>query len=294
MEAAAACSTLAAARQPDTRGLDNFTLLEPVGTRPGREADARADLATLIRFLGEDQFERALYSWTLDIAKVSVLFAIELYDSGSGRVLVTEGRDVDLTQRARLISRDYAETDYAEDEVFAEHNHGLPGEIDLVVQAGADRHGSFRYKYFDDMGTLQEISVFGRETGSTLYVGFSSAESGFNEIEIARLKTVSPLIINLVRKHAAIVDARGLGIHALRERRLDTLHRVLLQHESALTCREAEVCAAIVIGYRAEAVADRLGISPNTVATHRKRAYAKLNISSQTELFGIFFGGWSS
>ena len=47
------------------------------------------------------------------------------------------------------------------------------------------------------------------------------------------------------------------------------------------------------MGYRAEAIAARLDISPNTVATHRKRGYAKLHISSHTELFGILFSGWS-
>ena len=62
---------------------------------------------------------------------------------------------------------------------------------------------------------------------------------------------------------------------------------------SGLTQRELEVCAMIVTGHRAEAIGSLLGISAHTVATHRKNAYAKLEISGQSELFGILFAGWS-
>jgi len=48
---------------------------------------------------------------------------------------------------------------------------------------------------------------------------------------------------------------------------------------------EAAVCARIVTGYSNEAIALDLGISFHSVRTYRKRAYAKLNVTSQNELF---------
>lgn len=254
-----------------------------------------ADLTRLVDLLGTDRFERELYDFVSKHISLSVLFAIELRDDGhGGRVLVTEGADGDLTERARKISRDYAESDYATDEVFMRHSHGPPGAMEMVLQHATDRQGSFRLKYFDDMDTTEEISSFSRQIGGTLYLGYSSTVAGFSVKEIARIKKMSPLLTSLVARHTALVDAAGVNLEVLRERRLDTLRRVLVQHEAGLTTREADVCAAIVIGYRTDAIAVRLDISPNTVATHRKRAYAKLNISSQTELFGIFFAGWAS
>jgi DNA-binding CsgD family transcriptional regulator len=40
-----------------------------------------------------------------------------------------------------------------------------------------------------------------------------------------------------------------------------------------------------VLGHGAEATGPLLGIATQTVASHRKRAYAKLGIGSQAELF---------
>jgi DNA-binding CsgD family transcriptional regulator len=59
----------------------------------------------------------------------------------------------------------------------------------------------------------------------------------------------------------------------------------MMQDNQLLTRREAEVCTGIVLGYTILGLSMNLGISVNTVATHRKRAYAKLRISSQNELF---------
>lgn len=53
--------------------------------------------------------------------------------------------------------------------------------------------------------------------------------------------------------------------------------------------REAEVCAHIVLGYSTLAFGLRLGVSLNTVATHRRRAYLKLGVCSQNELFERYF-----
>ncbi len=67
------------------------------------------------------------------------------------------------------------------------------------------------------------------------------------------------------------------------------LRSTLLKAPGALTQREAEICASIALGYTTLGISLKLGISINTVATHRKRAYAKLGISSQNELFARYF-----
>ena len=49
--------------------------------------------------------------------------------------------------------------------------------------------------------------------------------------------------------------------------------------------REAEVVSRIVMGMRTEAIGAELGIKAATVITFRKRAYAKLGVARQAELF---------
>ncbi len=52
----------------------------------------------------------------------------------------------------------------------------------------------------------------------------------------------------------------------------------------ALTPRERDVCAAILSGLTLHGVAASLGISFHTVHTLRRRAYARLGISTEREL----------
>ncbi|WP_263333555.1 helix-turn-helix transcriptional regulator [Albidovulum salinarum] len=54
-----------------------------------------------------------------------------------------------------------------------------------------------------------------------------------------------------------------------------------------LSPREAEVVQLILRGHSTPTAADVLGISPGTVKVHRRHAYAKLGIASQSELFSM-------
>ncbi|NPT56952.1 helix-turn-helix transcriptional regulator [Paraburkholderia elongata] len=58
-----------------------------------------------------------------------------------------------------------------------------------------------------------------------------------------------------------------------------------------LSSREAAVCARIVTGYSNEAIALDLGLSFHSIRTYRRRAYVKLNVTSQNELFALILKG---
>ena len=57
---------------------------------------------------------------------------------------------------------------------------------------------------------------------------------------------------------------------------------------SVLTRREQQVVELVLLGHSTRLVAEKLGISAETVKLHRKHAYAKLEVSSQAELFYLF------
>lgn len=57
--------------------------------------------------------------------------------------------------------------------------------------------------------------------------------------------------------------------------------------ERGLTQRELDVCARTLIGLTAEGIALDLNIKKTSVLTYRKRAYARLGVSSQTQLFRL-------
>ena len=83
---------------------------------------------------------------------------------------------------------------------------------------------------------------------------------------------------------------RGDGVTpADREQIYQSVCEVLFNSGHGLTRREAEVCASIVLGRKVAGTSRKLNISAHTVATHRKRAYSKLGIGSQNELFARYF-----
>jgi len=58
-----------------------------------------------------------------------------------------------------------------------------------------------------------------------------------------------------------------------------------LNRRKRLSMREAAVCARIVIGHTNESISLDLDISFHSVTTYRRRAYEKLGVTSQSELF---------
>ena len=59
--------------------------------------------------------------------------------------------------------------------------------------------------------------------------------------------------------------------------------------KSVLTERERDVVHLLLQGNSAKAIARALAISPDTARNHLKRIYPKLEVSSQAELFALFF-----
>ncbi len=57
---------------------------------------------------------------------------------------------------------------------------------------------------------------------------------------------------------------------------------------SSLTKREQEIAQLIVEGLENQTIGEQLFISPNTVHSHRKKIFKKLNVHSATELVKLF------
>lgn len=57
---------------------------------------------------------------------------------------------------------------------------------------------------------------------------------------------------------------------------------------SVLTVRETQVLQLKLRGYATKYIAQKLGITPETIKHHRKNIYTKLDINSQAEMFHLF------
>lgn len=147
-----------------------------------------------------------------------------------------------------------------------------------------------------------EIVILGKVADKVYYIGLSAGPCAehFSRDEIDATKRLSGFILRTLHRHheLACVDEDGddrSTIHdldcpeELRAGTLDHLRDVMIAGPHRLTPREAEICARIIMGYSAVAISLNLSISTHTVATHRKRAYAKMGILSLNELFVRYF-----
>lgn len=153
-----------------------------------------------------------------------------------------------------------------EDEELGYRTHGWPKGLEELVMA-IDLPG----------GGMAEVSL-----------SRIRAEGGFSADAVARLRRAFPMIAALFRRlwQALSRSETGLEPHAV-----DSLFETF--GRDVLTGRERDVAILILRGHSSESIGYHLGISTATVKTHRQKLYAKLNVSTQQELFSTFLRGLS-
>ena len=151
-----------------------------------------------------------------------------------------------------------------------------PGEIH-------EKH--YRRDCYSTLDLVDRFSILRKRDKATMRLNvYRSRSSGrFSEGQVDKIVQASDLLFALVTKH-----------HDLSKRQTataETTRRRLLLIERRLTPRELDICTGIIAGQTSEAIALSLGLSVNTVLTYRKRAYARLNISTQNELIRLALQG---
>jgi DNA-binding CsgD family transcriptional regulator len=114
----------------------------------------------------------------------------------------------------------------------------------------------------------------------------------FSAREFRLLESIAPIVTSLAQNHwqdapdwfgAESSDLETGDNRTIIENTVSTLF------SPRITPRETQVVAQVLEGHSSDSIARILGISVGTVRIHRRNVYAKLNISSQQELFSIFF-----
>jgi DNA-binding CsgD family transcriptional regulator len=92
----------------------------------------------------------------------------------------------------------------------------------------------------------------------------------------ASLCDFAELALPLLEQHKRLMPQRPAAGFA----DMESIKRRLEDRYPSLADRELEVCALTMSGFTAKSIARTLNISPATVMTYRRRAYAKLGISA--------------
>jgi DNA-binding CsgD family transcriptional regulator len=143
--------------------------------------------------------------------------------------------------------------------------------------------------YFINSGALDEIGFVRPGPAGTLCIsiGRNTGRAPFSDDDITRLDRFSRIASVICARHLDIADLPAVPA-------LDEPALILLMEQRigiSLPPQERRVAGEILRGRSNIAIALALSLSVDTIKTHRRNLYARLNISSQGELFRMVLRG---
>lgn len=257
-------------------------LTEPLDTSPQY-------IASFLESLGTEQFGSGLFRFVS--RRINIAYSTALYFPyvGGYPIVVAEGQGP-LGEAGRAATQQYLQGSFSQDANFISLTAALRGRplAARCMHRDAIVDPSYRARFFDDLNLHEKFSFVARANLGIVYVNWYRAvpDGRFQPDDLFALQHMSAVCISAVRKHLALMPPK-IGGGTNHGERLQLIQRLLMNRCYCLTPREAQICAHVVLGYSSCAIAGLLGLAESTVGTFRKRAYARLGISSQSELFAI-------
>ncbi|WP_431285484.1 helix-turn-helix transcriptional regulator [Humitalea sp. 24SJ18S-53] len=192
----------------------------------------------------------------------------------TGRPSVILAENAGPTAVAHQVARRYVDRYWTMDPL---HERQPAGPCLVEIDAADVTHADYRTDCYTAVHLGARLSVCDSRPGGALRLNFYRARR-FTPAEIGAVVGSMALLMPLLWRQAA--EVRSLP-------RAESFAARVAATFPTMPRRERDVCALIAAGVGSEGIALELGISRNTVLTYRKRAYARLSISSQNELLRL-------
>ena len=184
---------------------------------------------------------------------------------------------------------------------YARHYYALDGNQSVIApvcvkpdsaivlhQQASDEidHPGYRAACYQRPNVSDRLSLLVQPAGDIwLSVNFyrDSAQGKFAPGEIAAIETLAPLFAHGVQHHYRL---NGQPVQGAAPMMLASLRR----HCPQLSKRELDVLRGVLEGLTAAEIAEATGLQPSSVITYQKRAYKRMGISSQRQLFALCLG----
>lgn len=235
------------------------------------------DVTPAVLAIGRSDFPEVLIDLLRRQAGVGHCMVFALSRAGAAHCLLDAGNIPIGGDLGAAYAGQFHESDPNRDALFE-----TEGDAPIMLPAFAPRMYGARYRkiFFQDSGIVDKCATAIWVDDSCFYVNFYriAAQGRFGAAQRERLEAIAPAIAASVARHFQEGATPDQSLAALFATRAPL---------SALTPREQEVCRHILSGFSSEAISQGLGISLHSTLTYRKRAYERLGISSQNELFAI-------
>ncbi|WP_375057303.1 LuxR C-terminal-related transcriptional regulator [Zobellella sp. DQSA1] len=199
-----------------------------------------------------------------------------------------------LTEQRQVLFEHYLHQAYREDPFYQAVQTGVAPGVYLLSEllprffTKSDYYRGF----YQNTGWHDEVGIISRvndEVTVVFSLGRLGRRTAMGQEQLAALRQLEPLLQNLCLQHWGALAGE---LSAAPPEQDDVKGRIDLAFASLggklLTKREREVLRLVLLGHRSREIGERLGIGEGTVKNHRKRAYAKLGLGSQSELFLLF------
>ncbi len=235
--------------------------------------------ADAVLAIGRPQFPQTLMASLRRAAGVDHCMVFSFDEAGAARCRLDLGAIPTGHELGAAYSGHYHRADPNRDVIFEGRARGAP--ILLPTFAPQMYGRPYRKLFFEESGIVDKFATALWAGGTCFYLNFYRirCSGGFRRPQLERLRQAAPALSAAVARHLDSVATPQRP--ALAD--LFATHPAL----AALTAREREVCLRILSGQSSEAISAELAISIHSTLTYRRRAYARLGISSQNELFAL-------
>lgn len=250
-------------------------------------------LGDMVSLIGSTDFGSRFYNIVNGILGIDHC-TVFILRGDNPTTLVAEAQSDLVSQRVRSLAHNYVKVGFRSDPIWGIGGGDASGCNAFLLSPTELHDERYREEFYIGPNIQHELALTAAIGNDRIYAAFyrENGRRGFDQESIDRLRYCGRPMLQVLQKQnemALALQTETPGKPADRKELMVRVRAAILADNSQITPREAEICACIVLGYTVLGIGLNLGISINTVATHRKRAYAKLRISSQNELFARYF-----
>ncbi|NLQ17123.1 helix-turn-helix transcriptional regulator [Marinomonas sp. M1K-6] len=243
------------------------------------------DLASLTHHIRVPSFPIALESTLKNLCYFDTIIMVT-YKKALKPLLIHPSDPSEQSHTLRL----YLNQAYLLDPLFNAIQHGITPGVYRLVDMAPDSFEETEYyqtcyRNFDLVDEINILVELDNTTTCTVSLGRQKVVGSIRRTELNNLKAVFPMLEALIRQFwlaqaGEFVD-RASSSGPLKYALKSFAHGVL-------TLREQEILGLLLKGHSSKSIANELGISAGTVKVHRKNIHAKLDTSTQSEIFTLF------
>ncbi|WP_166220100.1 LuxR C-terminal-related transcriptional regulator [Pseudomonas atagonensis] len=247
-----------------------------------QELPVHQSLARVFASIGQDTFWRALVDTLrllvpLDNALVALMSAGQ-----TPQLLIDFDSKGGADEQKELAG--YCAGMYLLDPFYQAAATGIADGLHSLASVAPDQflHSEYYQSYFRSVVGEDELQFMINVEGGVLGLSLGRLQA-FDLAEQGRLLCVRDWVLAAMRRHVQLLPPQGSGVETV----VGDLATLLDRFDARLTAREIDTARLILQGFSSKAMAQQMGISPETVKVHRRNLYQKLNVNGHGELFAL-------